>query len=435
MRAYITKIKETTEYIVYLPDSLRYFISNESTVELIQAIMKPMSFDELTEQGFTFTREDYDYFNSVLSEKALTKFDKIPNNALSRLVINISNACNLGCKYCYANEGQYHSSEELMSCEVAIKVMESFYSVFDHIELVQLFGGEPCLNIPVVECICKYISSSNKNTAIGLVTNGTIMPDNLMELIKNHNIYTTLSIDHEQIHDMVRPYKNGKGSFEKIVSNMMKLRALTGKPNQIELTYTSLHEKIGITVDDAIKSVEYIFGQIPVHLVPVISDEPMYRLSNTDSFIDSISKYFELKRKNTTRLQHTYIQRFLYPLMNRTPSSMYCSAGQGTLSVSTNGDVYSCFYFTDDEEQKITNIFKSSNEFYNDVINARNYYHSCSSSYIKDCEECFANTICYNCLGINFSETGDLYKNPEFQCDLTRKGLQRVLEEIGDDFC
>ena len=41
---------------------------------------------------------------------------------LGRLTINIANACNLWCSYCYADHGQYHAPSSLMPPEMAVMV-------------------------------------------------------------------------------------------------------------------------------------------------------------------------------------------------------------------------------------------------------------------------------------------------------------------------
>jgi uncharacterized protein len=65
--------------------------------------------------------------------------------SLYRLVFNISNSCNLDCKYCYANGGNYKSSEKLMNKEIAKKIIDEFFTFFDDIENIQFFGGEPLI--------------------------------------------------------------------------------------------------------------------------------------------------------------------------------------------------------------------------------------------------------------------------------------------------
>src|SRR4051794_4735036 len=66
--------------------------------------------------------------------------------SLQRLVINVNNYCNLGCVYCYAQGGDYGGPSEKLELSVGKRALERFFRLYDHIETIQFFGGEPLLN-------------------------------------------------------------------------------------------------------------------------------------------------------------------------------------------------------------------------------------------------------------------------------------------------
>lgn len=152
---------------------------------------------------------------------------------LGKLVLNISNKCNLRCRYCYANSGIYKSEEDLMNIEIAKKTLDRFYNHYDGINLVQIFGGEPTKNPNVLKYICDYIMKQNKegetNTIIGMVTNGTIMNDEIISYIKDYNIQVTISYDGNPIvNDIMRIFPSGGGTSNIILDNIKKLKEITG---------------------------------------------------------------------------------------------------------------------------------------------------------------------------------------------------------------
>ncbi|MPN48827.1 hypothetical protein SDC9_196439 [bioreactor metagenome] len=89
--------------------------------------------------------------------------------------INISNACNLACKYCYANGGNYTKPNSLMSKKVAKDIVTFIKNNLNHIETIFFFGGEPLLNIDIIEYIC----SEFKDKKFKLITNGTLINDKI----------------------------------------------------------------------------------------------------------------------------------------------------------------------------------------------------------------------------------------------------------------
>ena len=79
-------------------------------------------------------------------------------------------------------------------------------------------------------------------------------------------------------------------------------------------------------------------------------------MNNTEPFVESISDYFEKIRSGQFVDKHSYVDRFISPFFEKSVVSRFCSAGEGTLSVSTAGIIYTCFYFTDQEEEEIAII-------------------------------------------------------------------------------
>ena len=53
--------------------------------------------------------------------------NKSKNKLINKIVFNVSNMCNLNCKYCYANGGNYNREDSLMSLNTAkIIINEKF---------------------------------------------------------------------------------------------------------------------------------------------------------------------------------------------------------------------------------------------------------------------------------------------------------------------
>ena len=70
---------------------------------------------ELTDQGMLFTEDIY--------ENAIEHFKERPT-VVKALCLHIAHDCNLACKYCFAEEGEYHGRRALMSLEVGKKALD-----------------------------------------------------------------------------------------------------------------------------------------------------------------------------------------------------------------------------------------------------------------------------------------------------------------------
>ena len=149
-------------------------------------------------------------------------FDPITN-----LELFLTEDCNLACDYCFVREKHPKSTswENIVS---AINFLV-FYSGDKQLLNLTLFGGEPLLEKGNIFRIVDYIEklesqAGNKRFSISLTTNGTLITEEVLKRTKGR-INFLLSIDGDKkTHDAYRKYKNGRGSFETIISRIDLLK-------------------------------------------------------------------------------------------------------------------------------------------------------------------------------------------------------------------
>lgn len=437
MRVHTFK-KENT-YIAFFPETLRFFEINESTEDLISSCRKSIKAEDII-QKYNISLDDYNNFIDMLNSYAINvegPANLVQNEKglkiLDRLVINVSNDCNLNCKYCYANGGTYNSQGNMMSADVAKKTIDLFLSEFDRVNVIQLFGGEPLLNIPIIEVVLNTIKEMyqcgriNYNPSIGIVTNGTIMNDKVIDLVKDNNINVTVSLDGPDIvNDIMRVYKNGKGTYKKIETNIKKLKEYAGQPTTIEVTYNKHHIDNNISIVDIIEYFNNAFSDVSLHIVPVSgTKEKNYTLENREAFIDSVKDIFEAKEFG--KINYSLVQRIIEALKIKKQTKYMCTAGIGTLSISTQGDIYPCFMFTDEEGFSFGNIFDK--DILKSIMKTKIFKELADFSKFNDkrCKDCFIYSICSGCLGANYFETGEVHNVDKENCDMQRRMVESVL--------
>jgi uncharacterized protein len=89
-----------------------------------------------------------------------------------------------------------------------------------------LFGGEPLLNYKVLLKSVKDIKSLEHigvSSDITLITNGTLLNKNIAEELFPYMDAFQITIDGtKESHDRLRPYKNGFGTYDVILSNLIE---------------------------------------------------------------------------------------------------------------------------------------------------------------------------------------------------------------------
>ena len=175
---------------------------------------------ELKKQGMLFTEDIY--------KGAIQQFQK-RETVVKALCLHIAHDCNLACRYCFAEEGEYHGRRALMSFEVGKKALDF---LIDHsgnrrnLE-VDFFGGEPLMNWQVVKDLVAYGRSReslyNKKFRFTLTTNGVLLNDEIMEFANREMGNVVLSIDgRKEVHDYMRPFRSGAGSYDLIIPKFIK---------------------------------------------------------------------------------------------------------------------------------------------------------------------------------------------------------------------
>lgn len=431
-------IKEKDIEIIYFPDTLKFYEINEFTRNIIEDVIKNKTKDEILEK--------YKVKEDVLTRIIhLLNSNKVQNiklhtkekeSELFKLSLNITNMCNLECKYCYANGGNYKSEECLMSIEDLKLALDLFYNKYDTIKNIQLFGGEPTMNLDAIEYVCKYVQNKyeaekdkNKKTIIGLVTNGTCASERLLNLINEYGIIVTVSIDGPAyINDKIRVFKNQKGTTALVEKNIKYMKKKTNQPSGIEITYNKIHEEEKIKIVDLIKYAKKEFDINSLHIVPVNGEQ--FALKNRNAFIESVRDV--IGKENKAKLEKTYdlIDDIINGIRHKKIGKYLCEAGLSVYAVSTKGDIYPCFMLIDQEQFKMGNIH-DKNPFENEVFkNIRNEFFKFSKFNYEQCKDCFNNTLCHGCLGLNYFDTGDIYKTSKIECEMHKKMTETVIIEL-----
>ena len=96
--------------------------------------------EKLQKEGMLFTKDIY--------ENVIDEFTNNRQTVVKALCLHIAHDCNLACRYCFAEEGEYHGRRALMSFEVGKKALDFLIANSGsrrNLE-VDFFGGEPLMN-------------------------------------------------------------------------------------------------------------------------------------------------------------------------------------------------------------------------------------------------------------------------------------------------
>ena len=228
--------------------------------------------EELRRDGSLFSPEPY--------RPSIDQFAKRPT-VVKALCLHIAHDCNLACRYCFAEEGEYHGRRALMSAEVGKRALDFLVKnsgMRTNLE-VDFFGGEPLMNWEVVKELVAYgrsLEEATKDTVnpkkfrFTLTTNGVLLNDEIMEFCNKEMHNVVLSIDgRKEVHDRMRPFRKGQGSYDLILPKFLKFAKMR---NELGLSYyvrgTYTHWNLDFA-EDVLHLADLGFDQISVE--PVVA--------------------------------------------------------------------------------------------------------------------------------------------------------------------
>ena len=428
-------LREDAEWIAFCYHTLRIFKTDDDTYQLIEAILNNSSTDKWDAETVKKATEKY------LSDAV--EVNEIPPERI-RLTLNVANACNMCCGYCYANGGVYHSTEQLMDLETAKRAIDLFYGKFRNIGSIKFIGGEPLMNLEVVKFVCDYVAELYDNHQIEtmpsfiIATNGTILNDEIIEYSNRYHWRVGLSFDGQAwLHDRVRTYPDGSGTSEIIKRNIRCWQERTNGrcPSSINACYSRIHEENRITPAQMAIYLRDELNVEKVNIVPVdASHHSEFHLEHPEEFGSIVEELDTLGEEQYQRYAITKLKKLEKLLRSRhvLPKEI-CKAGLTTFGVSAKGIISPCHLLTDengfymgsiyDEDpfhgeafQKIENILKTHNRYEN-----------------AKCASCFANKICNGCIGGNLFRTGNPWTCDPEVCALFKKAVIQLIRRIARD--
>lgn len=333
------------------------------------------------------------YYRSIVKKplrKCVTPKDLKKRQDINRLEFMISTTCNLNCIYCYANSGTYDYKQLIMSPQNITSYLNSIVTAgYNSFKTIMFFGGEPCLGQQTIKQCCQdiyHLYDENKIKSVPrftMVTNGTLLDESMIKIIKDYNIRTTISLDGpKDINDKLRIFKDGTGTYNRIISGIKRMRTIGCKPNAIEATYTKLHQDAGLTKEDLKKYLAKISGSEKIIIENCIGEK-------NSNILPDISNA-------KTRKSIIYDVNFIHGIGAKTFSSVACGAGLSSFAVLPDGTLYPCHLFVKNINYKLGSI--SNGKFDLSIYEPiKNELLSLSKIKNKDCKSCWRKSICIDC--------------------------------------
>lgn len=333
-----------------------------------------------------------------LDTPVLINDEPLESPKLYALSLAIAQKCNMGCTYCYADQGDFGGPTKNMSLDTAKQSIDLLLKDCTPGSRVQVtfLGGEPLINRKALREATVYAAEQGKQKDVqvnfSLTSNGTLMKPDDADFFEQYGYSVTISLDGigEQ-HDQLRPMKGGAGTYDRIIENIQPLLALQRKMQvSARVTVTPLNMDLAKTLQE--------FVEMGFHSVGF---SPLLRSSNGKGEMspEDLQQMLQGMIECGLLFEQHVIAGKRFPFLNMvnalkeiakgTHRPYPCGAGAGYMGVSADGALSACHRFVNEPAGHMGDLTNGINpNLQNNWLSTRHVHQQ------EPCHQCWARYLC-----------------------------------------
>jgi uncharacterized protein len=283
----------------------------------------------------------------------------LPNPPIHAFSLAVAQKCNLGCTYCYAQQGEFGAPAKNMDLAQAERAVDLLINGAEPGARLNLsfLGGEPLVNRPVLQAATLRASELAKQRGLSITysitTNGTLITEADADFFETHGFAVTISLDGlREAHDSLRPYKGGRGSFDTVMRNVAPLLSRQRQMQvSARVTVTPKNLELRKTLDAFVAAGFHSVGFSPMLSAPNGNGE--MQADDLEIMLGEMidcGREFERRSLAGERYPFANMLNAMREIRRGTHRPYPCGAGAGYLGVSADGELSACHRFVGDEE-------------------------------------------------------------------------------------
>lgn len=337
---------------------------------------------------------DKKYVSRKDIDLTITKRQKRANYAGYNAIIELTNACNLRCVYCFRQEDLKNSHLDKQTCIQIInhiKAIDIEKKVEGDTIRVIFFGGEPLINFNNLKFIVDELKENINNYLLeySISTNGALLTKEKIKFLIDNDFNSQISFEGDkEIQDKSRPFTKGKGSYDFINDKIKNI------PNEHKNKFSLAFSVSRITknIDEIID--KYIsYGFTTFNLLFIIDDViGVNQLTYNDiGYIKTvIKKILILYKKSIVSNKYIVIHplfEIMTNLYTRIPKGV-CNSTINIEAFGQDGAIYPCQRFLSNPEFEYGNVKKGYDIEKLDKIRSEECFFD------SDCAKCWMKHFC-----------------------------------------
>jgi uncharacterized protein len=385
-----------------------------------------------------------DYFVSKYSENKI----QLPDYDILNISFAPVHDCNFSCKYCYAKGGEgtpnYQDHFDKSKIDNLLDyIYVRKYSNYPAYKFDFVSGGEPLLDFSILEYFLSKMRQMDrlhdKQTTVLIVTNGTLLNEQRIHALDQHDVFLGISIDGpESVHNRHRVYKSGAPTYQDVARGIMLLRS-SNATSKIKDAWAMavIARDTGSLVDVMETCISLGFKRMQMQLLRVPRNHP---LSFRDDDISQLKGQYvaliahiisfvekgDLSRLKMIANDNDSFGKFIRRLLLHSPVYYRCFAGKNKIAITANGEIYPCDSFCGENSFCMGSI---DGRLDNEII--ANEFQQAHFQNRSKCAQCWARQICGgDCYYNSYMINGDIHEPDPIVCEMNRFFIERTIDML-----
>ncbi len=410
--------KINNKHILFDSESTFWLVIDEQSIDSVDSLRDDPNIKKLIELSRSYLRE--------LSNRISIDF----------IELHVTEMCNLACDYCYIPP-QMRNKDKILSAEEIDNILTKIFNFIESGEIdgykrVVFHGGEPWIG---KKSIMEIVERYHREVEFMLQTNGTLISEDDAKFLMRYGVFVGISLDgaRPDVHDKVRFYRNGEGTWKRVVETLRYFKGY----DRLSVTVTLTRHNVS-NLQDIVKFL-YNEGVSAALINPVspCNDRAEKYVPSLNELINNFKEMIDLLinlNVNDSKFIVSNVESIVLSLVTFNVRTMYCNmspCGAGRLMwvIMSNGDVYPCSEFVQFSEFRCGNIFRDS---IRSIINSRpaEMLRNRNVENIPRCRNCPFKYICgANCPVPLWYRYRDIFR-PSIYCRFMFEIIKYILSKI-----
>ena len=342
---------------------------------------------------------------------------------IQHAVINVTNECNLRCRYCFTQ----HNPRQ-MSYETAFQALNWLLEHKNPNKPLSIswFGGEPLLRFKeVIEPIMIYCDENKLPVKFGITTNCTLLTPKILNFFEHFNVPIMCSIDGpEDVQNYNRPLRIGKPSWPLVESKLDYIENYSG---YTILRSTITPDNVNRIYDSYLLAKQYHFNHFfcGLDFTDPRWNEEHFKILEKQLFDIYFEQYDDITNDRYV-IDFPLIESGLKDIIVKETNNLYninhCGLGFPAIGITVDGNIVGC--------QEHSTFLKKDNFFIGDIWNGideqkhmtllNQYQQDLEKSITEECTNCWHKPTCKkdNCPSLSYHFFQTFGKFPPAYCRL-----------------